>query len=136
MRRRRVPSVKGLVGSLEYEVLAALWKRSPGTVNDVLDRLNARRESRDQLAYTTVMTVLSRLHEKQFLERVKDGRGYVYTPRYSEPELVEHLGQREVEHLLERYGPVALAQFAAALEAADPDLLRRAGRLASGTSDD
>lgn len=33
----------------------------------------------DDLAYTTVMTVLARLHDKGVVARVKDGRRYLYS---------------------------------------------------------
>jgi predicted transcriptional regulator len=36
------------------------------------------------LAYTTVMTLLSRLHDKGFLERRLDGRAWTYRPVVSE----------------------------------------------------
>lgn len=41
-------------------------------VRDVLDRLD------DELAYTTVMTVMNRLHEKGFLHRRRAGRAWAY----------------------------------------------------------
>src|SRR5215472_10836616 len=69
-------------GELEAAVLAALQAAgvalSPG---DVRDRLDA------DLAYTTVVTILSRLHAKGVLERRKAGRSYVYAPVADEPGL-------------------------------------------------
>lgn len=120
---------QGLLGSLEYAVMRALWQDSPSTVKSVLGRINEARPTAGALAYTTVMTVLGRLHEKGLLERVKAGRGYEYMPRFDEPGLVEHLGRQEISEVLERYGPVALAQFAAVLEEADPTTLHRVRRL-------
>lgn len=128
--RRRGHDARRLMGALEYEVLRSLWDDSPANVATVLATINTRREHNDQLAYTTIMTVLSRLHDKGLLDREKAGRGYAYTPRFDESGLVEHLGQRDVADLVDRYGPVALAQFAAALEKADPATLRRIQRLA------
>lgn len=110
--------------------MGALWDGAPATVNDVLATINQRRRRSQQLAYTTVMTVLARLYDKGLLDRDKVGRGYAYTPLFDEPGLVQHLGHQEVEDLVHRYGPVALAQFAAALEDADPALLERVTRLA------
>ena len=60
-------------GVLEREVLACLAAAgrpmSPGEV---------RAELGDQLAYTTVMTTLSRLHAKGAISRQAVGRGYQY----------------------------------------------------------
>jgi predicted transcriptional regulator len=128
------PTAEGLLGPLEYEVLRALWADSPASVPAVLERLNGGRGHEQQLAYTTVMTVLTRLHEKGLLDRTRRGRGYEYRPRYTEPRLVEHLGRREVDDLVDRYGRVALAQFASALHDADPELLRQLHEL--GDADD
>lgn len=132
--RRARASARQLVGPLEYEVLQALWQSSPASVGDVQDRLNDGRD--DELAYTTVMTVLTRLHDKGLLERVKQGRGYDYTPRFTEPELVEHLGRLEVDGLLQRFGPVAVSQFAEALRDSDPVLLRQLLELAGEEAED
>jgi predicted transcriptional regulator len=62
-------------GSLEAEVLAALWTADgPLTAGEVQADLGS------ELAYTTVMTILSRLYEKGAVERRRAGRAYRYTP--------------------------------------------------------
>lgn len=114
-----------LLGPLEYAVMRALWDASPAPVPAVLEVVNATRPPDGQLAYTTVMTVLSRLHDKGLLVRERRGRGYEYAARFSEAGLIAHLSEREVHDLLDRYGEVALAQFAAAVDRADGRLLAR-----------
>ena len=86
-----------------------VWETEQGTVQEVLDRLP---KSRD-LAYTTVMTVLSRLVDKGFLKRQKQGRAYVYRPLVSRERLADSalrtvvnrffngLSIRAVDHLIE-----------------------------------
>src|SRR4051794_35141310 len=60
-------------GGLEQEVLACLGaSRRPLTVAEVLAELGG------DLAYTTVLTALSRLHAKGALTREPAGRGYAY----------------------------------------------------------
>ncbi len=129
-RLQRQLSASALLGSLEYPIMRSLWERFPLTVGDVLDRLNDDRSPDDELAYTTVMTVLSRLHDKGILDREKQGRSYEYRPRCTEDELVRQHSRDEVQDLVDRYGPVALAQFATALQDAQPELLARLVRLA------
>jgi len=125
-RRQHAPNASGLLGHLEYEVLTTLWSQAPASVPQVLARINAGRPEDARLAYTTVMTVLGRLHDKGLLDRTREGRGYAYEPRFDEPGLIAHLGRREIDDLLERYGgEIALAQFAAAVEDADPHLVAR-----------
>lgn len=59
----------------ELELMDVLWQRGEGTVQDVCDGLG-----RD-LAYTTVMTTLNLLAQKKgVLQRVKQGRAFVYRP--------------------------------------------------------
>ena len=60
-------------GQLEYDVLGVLWaSETPMAPADVNERLNLG------LAYTTVATVLTRLHAKGLVTREASGRAYVY----------------------------------------------------------
>lgn len=135
MAKQRSKNAEGLLGTLEYEVMRALWDEAPANVPAVLARINHDRDPDRELAYTTVMTVLARLHEKGVLDRERRGRGYDYLPRFDEPALVEHLSGQEVRDLLDRYGEVALAQFAQAVEEADPKLFRRLQELTARRDD-
>ena len=64
------------LGPLEMEVLGLVDKAAPADVA-AIQALLARNGS--ALAYTTVMTVLSRLHEKGALAREKQGKRFVYS---------------------------------------------------------
>ncbi len=64
------------LGDLELAVMEALWRHAPASVKDVGQALSAR-----QLAYTTVMTTLDRLHKKGLLDREKQGHAFMYRPR-------------------------------------------------------
>lgn len=64
------------LGDLELAVMEALWRQAPASVKDVSQALAAR-----QLAYTTVMTTLDRLHKKGLLDREKQGHAFLYRPR-------------------------------------------------------
>jgi predicted transcriptional regulator len=59
-------------GALENEVLGAL-AGGPLTTREVLEQLGA------DLAYTTVMTTLTRLHEKGAVTRENTGRTFTYS---------------------------------------------------------
>lgn len=111
----------GHLGPLEAEVMAVLWEASqPLSVRVVLDRLNTGRKP--QLAYTTVMTVMGRLAEKEVLRLVKDGRGYVY-----EAAVTDEAGLA-VRDVMRDFGESALAHFVDEARA-DPRLLKRLERL-------
>lgn len=77
--RRRSPGGKRTGrrerGELANEVLASLAAAAtPLTPAQVLDDLGG------DLAYTTVMTTLARLHEKGAVTRERAGRAYAYAP--------------------------------------------------------
>jgi predicted transcriptional regulator len=108
-------------GPLESEVMDAVWRAGrPVVVREVIDDLNGRRS--EPLAYTTVMTVMSRLADKDALTRRKAGRGYVY--QASAPDAAGIA----VKDVLRAYGDVAVAHFADEARA-DPSLRRRLQRL-------
>jgi predicted transcriptional regulator len=112
-------------GELEADVLATLWRAdaplSPGQV---------RTELGTDLAYTTVMTILSRLHDKGSVTRTRVGRAYVYTPAFAQAERAAS----QMRELLDSGDDRAevLAQFVGRLNRDDErtlaTLLRRASR--------
>jgi predicted transcriptional regulator len=101
--------------------MAIVWDvAEPVPVREVVDRLNARRKPR--LAYTTVMTVMSRLAEKEMLRRRREGRGYVYEAT------AEDAAGLAVQGVIRDFGDAAVAQFLEEAKA-DPEVLRRLKRL-------
>lgn len=94
-----------------------LWARGEGSVGEVLEALNA--EGDRTLAYTTVMTILVRLHEKGYVNRTKEGRHFRYTPAFEATSLPAQVGRRELGRLIARYGAESLAEFAADLGEGD-----------------
>jgi predicted transcriptional regulator len=111
----------GYLGPLETEVMEVLWAaREPLTVRAVLEQLNRRR--RPPLAYTTVMTVMARLAEKEILRRERVGRGYAYEAAVPDEAAIA------VRELVRDYGEAAVAQFVDEART-DPKLLRRLRRL-------
>jgi predicted transcriptional regulator len=107
------------LGELEHGVMRCLWKSTEAlSVREV----QARIRRRPGLAYTTVLTVLDRLHDKGFVSREKDGRAFRYRPRQSE---AEWLGDRAARVLATDAGSdrAVLAAFIASADRADPALL-------------
>lgn len=90
------PEQDGLRSSLfdlEAEIMEVVWSKSweAFAVGDVLAELERTRE----IAYTTVMTTVARLHDKGLLTRHKDGRRYLYQPAMSRAGFLEAM-TREV----------------------------------------
>ena len=105
-------------GELEAEVLTVLQAAgsalAPGQVRDRLG---------GDLAYTTVVTILSRLHAKGVLDRRKAGRAYLYAPVADEPGLAARRMARVLDAESDR--EAVLARFVSGLSGADEELLRR-----------
>ncbi|MFB6888682.1 BlaI/MecI/CopY family transcriptional regulator [Kitasatospora sp. NPDC056327] len=65
------------LGELENAIMTRVWRwNRPVTVREVLLDLRSERD----IAYTTVMTVLDKLHRKGWLRRERAGRAYRYEP--------------------------------------------------------
>ena len=62
---------------LELEILKIIWGNGSCTVRDVRDRLE---EDGRELAYTSVMTIMTIMTRKGYLERSKAGTCYMYSP--------------------------------------------------------
>ena len=58
----------------ELEVMSVLWRLGSATVTEVRDALD------DDLAYTTVLSLLQILEEKGYVRHEADGRAYRYYP--------------------------------------------------------
>src|SRR6266508_5676892 len=109
------------LGPLEERIVKAVWRRGPSSVRQVLEDIQLER----RIAYTTVMTVMSRLTEKGILRREAAGTGYVYSTVLGEAEYATRVSHRLARDLVTRFGDLALAQFAAELNRISPERLQR-----------
>lgn len=76
----------------ELDLMDVLWDRGSATVAEV------REELEDQLAYTTVLTVLQTLEEKGHVSHEQEGRAYRYYPEVDR----EEAGSSAVSYLLRK----------------------------------
>jgi predicted transcriptional regulator len=116
--------------ALEAEVMEEVWDHGERSVREVLDALNAR--TNPERAYTTILTVMQRLHVKELLLRERRGRRDVYLPALSRAEYAEARAAAEVGALVSEYGDVALTHFARHMSALDPKRREQIRRLARG----
>ena len=108
-------------GELQGRVLEVVRQCQSCTVRDVHEALCSERE----VAYTTVLTVMSRLVQRGILERHKQGKAGVFSLAVSDD---ADAAGRAVEYLLGRFGNVAIAQFVSHAKAS-PDVLEELRRL-------
>lgn len=125
----RSPRFEDVLGPLAAAIVREVTARGKASVAEVLIGLQ-QATGRDH-AYTTVMTVMSRLHEKGVLERDLRGRQYIYRISVPEAELVDRLTGLAVDRVVERYGTAALRHFAVKLGDLDPQTMQRLIALAN-----
>ncbi len=104
--------------ALERRVLDVLWRGGDWSVRSVLAAVDPT------LAYTTIATVLARLHAKGKVVREKDGISWVSRAARSRDEAVAG----EVARMLKRADGASeplLVAFLDEVEAVDPDALER-----------
>jgi predicted transcriptional regulator len=121
-----------LLGPLEGRIMRAVWAgtlRQPFVVRDV-------QKVTPELAYTTLMTTLSRLAEKGILsqDRVPHQRAYEYRSAGTPEQFLSAISREQVSRMVERFGEAALAAFAAELEDLTPAQRERLRRLAAGAA--
>jgi predicted transcriptional regulator len=97
-------------------VLAALWAASPRSAGDVQAEIGG------ELAYTTVVTILTRLYDKGVLSRHREGRSYFYAPVTDR----SGLAAARMRNVLDaaEYRRAVLARFVSDLGADDERMLR------------
>jgi predicted transcriptional regulator len=76
----------------ELDIMAVLWERGSATVAEVLDGLG------ENLAYTTVLTILRGLEAKSAVRHEQEGKAYRYFPRVP----AGRVGDRSLRRLLDK----------------------------------
>lgn len=104
------PDARGaghVLGELETAVMELLWREAGQTASDVAERLRRKRD----IAHTTVQTTLDRMYRKNYLTRVKEGKAFVYAPRYTREEFDRGVAQEVLGALLGQFTGQALSAF-------------------------
>jgi predicted transcriptional regulator len=101
--------------------MGVLWARGSATVREIATDLGEQRK----LAYTTVLTLVSRLWMRGLLLREPEGRGFRYTPAKTRDQLLSDLSNELIDRLLEDFGDVAVAQLGRRLDRLDPERVRK-----------
>lgn len=74
-----------VLGELETEVMEIIWRQKDTiSVKDVTEILEKKRK----IAYTTTMTIMTRLVEKGVLIRHLNGSSYLYKPKVTKEQFI------------------------------------------------
>ncbi|MCB0953218.1 MAG: BlaI/MecI/CopY family transcriptional regulator [Microthrixaceae bacterium] len=105
------------MGSLEASVLESLWRS-----DEALTPAQVQAELDGDLAYTTVMTILTRLWKKGMVTRSRSGRAYAYAPKLQQAEFLAERMRGELRRTRNR--SAVLSQFVDKLSKKDTEALR------------
>ena len=91
---------------LEATVMDVVWSKrlAQFAVSDVLAVLEKQRE----IAYTTVMTTLVRLHDKGLLAREREGKRYLYSAKLSREAFLESTAREVLQRAVGGRGAMAM----------------------------
>lgn len=95
------------MGPLEKEVMEVVWNKNEVSVKEVALELSKKHN----LAYTTVLTILSRLWKKGLVNRSKKGKSFVYTAKRDKQQTLQSVIRSTLTTLVERYGDEAISAF-------------------------
>jgi len=119
MTQKKLPALS----PSETEILRLVWQLNKATVQDVCDKLPAKRK----IAYATVQTLLRRLEKKGYLKHRIRGKAHVFFAAVKS----ENVIKRSVNDFLDRlFGgdPIPLMQYLAEhgkIDAGDIEKLKR-----------
>lgn len=101
-----------VLGPLEQDVMNCMWELKTASVRDIHDCLKDKKD----IAYTTVMTIMSRLTEKGYLKRGMVGNQYIYKPSKRKASFVKNTLSTMAKSLMSNFGEEALLTFVDGLD--------------------
>jgi predicted transcriptional regulator len=105
------------LGELELQLLRAVWRSANGlTPAEALEAVDG------SVAYTTVLTVLTRLWQKELLIRSREGKAHRYTAAVTEADWVAGRMRAALETASDH--ELAISRFVGSLDANDTAALR------------
>lgn len=106
MPRRTLADPRADLSASELEVLKAMWEIGPCTVRQVMNHLH---ENGREVAYTTVLTFLTRLEQKGYARSDKTGVAYRYRPLVTRDRVIKSRLQSLIKTLYDgAAGPLVL----------------------------
>jgi BlaI family transcriptional regulator, penicillinase repressor len=87
----------------ELEALKVLWERGEATVRDLADAMNAsaKQNGDDELAYTTVLSLLQVMEQKGLVAHRREGKAYVYVPRAERQSTIRRMASSFLEKVFD-----------------------------------
>ena len=101
------PGIRKVLGDLEAEIMEFIWTR-PAARGTILLYVFVVLYERRRIAYTTVMSTMTRLARKNLLRVEKKDQAYVYYPNFTQQEFVSRFVGRILEDLFVNFSGATL----------------------------
>ena len=104
------PGIRKVLGNLEAEIMELIWEHLANqgmVVREVFEILYERR----RIAYTTVMSTMSRLAKKGLLRAEKKDQSYIYYPNFTKDEFISQFVVHIIEDLFISFSGETLADI-------------------------
>ncbi|MEW5921353.1 MAG: BlaI/MecI/CopY family transcriptional regulator [Bacillota bacterium] len=111
-----------VLGKLESEIMEVVWRKGcQVSIRDVYEEIQANRK----IAYTTVMTVMSRLAAKKLLQKWSVGNTHYFLPTITREEFTRSVVGKVMDSLLDDFADVTLAHFIQRVQKDDRETIHR-----------
>ena len=107
------------LGPAQTEIMNVVWRKQSATVPEIHAAINKKRKT--DVAYTTVLTFVQRLHARNLLEREPEGRTFRYRATQSRDELLAAWSDEMIDRLIDDYGQIAIARLDDRLQTLDSE---------------
>lgn len=106
-----------VLGELESEIMEIIWcQKDAVKVKDITEILNKKR----QIAYTTVMTIMTRLANKGVLIRHLSGSSYLYKPKVTKKQFIAKAVHTIFSSTVSALGEEVLTHFMKEIQKVSP----------------
>ncbi len=85
----------------ELEALKVLWDQGEATVREICDAMNADPNAKNSLAYTTVLSLLQVMEQKNLVAHRRQGKAYVYLPQVEQEKTLRDLAGGFLERVFD-----------------------------------
>ena len=117
------------LGALESKVMEIIWKqKKPVPVKVAFDILYKKRP----IAYTTVMTIMTRLVDKGLLTRDLQGQKYLYKPKLAKKQFIAYAVHGIFSTAVSTLGEEALTHFIKEIQKINPKKRRELLKILNG----
>lgn len=100
------------LSELEQEVMDVVWELNTCTIREVVTTFSETKE----LAYTTIATILERLHDKGLLQKDDSAFAVTFTPKITKGEFSKKIATSIFDKFFGTFGDAAIVSFAQSIE--------------------